>query len=104
MKCKCECIENMEWVKSYENFIQYKQTTIITSLLPTMVDLINKSMNIMTCNAQTVIIITYRVSMHCSINIYISKLLYPHKQDNLTCLIYNDDCFNNKYFDLKVKL
>ena len=45
MKYEYECIKNMEWVESYGNYIQLKQTTAITSLLLTMVDWINKTMN-----------------------------------------------------------
>ena len=46
MKYECECIKNMEWVEFFENCIKSKQTTAITSLLSTMVDLIDKLMNV----------------------------------------------------------
>ena len=38
--------QNMEWVKFYEKFTQWKQTTALTFLFPTMVNLINKTMNV----------------------------------------------------------
>ena len=30
--------------------------------------------------------------------------MYPYKHNNLTCLVYNDDCFNNKECDFKIKI
>ena len=40
--------------------------------------------------------------MNCSINVYNSKQLYGFKWKNLTYLVYNNDCFNNKECDFKV--
>ena len=40
----------------------------------------------------------------CSIKIYNLKRLYIHKHNNLNYLIYNDDCFNSKECDFKVKI
>ena len=45
MKYEFERIESVEYVESYKNCIQSKQTTFITSLLPVVVDWINKPMN-----------------------------------------------------------
>ena len=45
MKYECECIKDMELVKSYKNCIQSKQTTAFTSLFLAMFDWINKTMN-----------------------------------------------------------
>ena len=44
MKYEGECIKNMEWVESYENFIQQK-TAALTFLLPTIFFWIDKIMN-----------------------------------------------------------
>ena len=52
----------------------------------------------------TIKIIVYCKIMYRNINIYNSKWWYRYKQNNLTFLVYDDDCFNNKYFDFKVKL
>ena len=42
----------MELVESYKNYIQLKQTTALTFLFQTMVNLINKTMKLMTWNVQ----------------------------------------------------
>ena len=46
-------------------------------------------------------ILTECMTIHCSFNMYKSKVLYWYKQENLTHRFYDDDCFNSKYFDLK---
>ena len=46
VKYECECIKNMEWFKSYENYIHSKQITGIDSLFPEMVDWIDETMNV----------------------------------------------------------
>ena len=40
--------------------------------------------------------------MHCSINMLTSKQLYQFKQENLTCLEYENYGFNHEECDLKV--
>ena len=54
MKYECECVKNMKWIEYHSNFINSKQTTAITLLIQTMVDWIDETMKLMTCNAQTV--------------------------------------------------
>ena len=58
----------------------------------------------MTYNTQTVTIIIDPISMHCSINPQDYKQLYPHKQNNLTYLVYEDNCFDNGECDFKLEL
>ena len=53
MNYECECIENMKLVKSYKKCIHSKQTTALTSLLPTMIEQIDKIIRHIPCNAQT---------------------------------------------------
>ena len=45
MKYEGECIRNMDWVKSYKNFVRSEKTTDITLLLPTIFYWINETMN-----------------------------------------------------------
>ena len=45
---------NIEWVKSYENYINLKYTTDITLLLLTMINWIGKILKPITLNEQTV--------------------------------------------------
>ena len=51
----------------------------------------------------TVKIIANSMSMRCIINMYKLKRFYHYKHRNLTYRVYNDDCFNNKECDLKIK-
>ena len=44
MKYEAECIENMEWVESYETYIWFKKTAL-TLMLPIVFDLIDETMN-----------------------------------------------------------
>ena len=53
MKYECECIGNMEPVKSYGNYIHSKQTTAFTLMFLMMIDRINKIMKPITYHAQT---------------------------------------------------
>ena len=57
----------------------------------------------MTCNTQTVTIITDLINMHSRINMQDYKLLYPYKQNNLTYLVYEEIFFDNGECDLKLK-
>ena len=54
MKYECECIVNMEWVKSYEHCVHSKQTTALILLFHIIVDLAVETMKHMTYNSQTV--------------------------------------------------
>ena len=44
----------MERVESHKNYIHSKQTTALSSLLPTMIDWIDETMKLITWNSQTV--------------------------------------------------
>ena len=54
MKYECECIKNMELFESSKKCIHLKQTTDLTSLLLTIIDIIDQIMKIITRNALTV--------------------------------------------------
>ena len=69
----------MEWVESYKYCIQFEKTDSLNSLLPTMFDLIDETIKLTACNAETVTVIVDGISMHCSINMYHSKLLHLYK-------------------------
>ena len=64
-------------------------------------------MLILQCTNSTIMmtktIIIYRMIMHCIINMWYSKLLYPYKHNNLTYLLHDEDCFNNEECDIRVK-
>ena len=75
MKYECKCIKNMEWVEFYENCIESKQNTTPSSLLLTIIDWIDKTINQMTWNVEIVknddkTIITDHMNIHCSIKMY----------------------------------
>ena len=44
------------------------------------------------------------IIMYCSINMLNSEQWYRHIQKNLTYLVHDNNCFNNKESDFKVKL
>ena len=79
MKCEGECIKNIEWVELYKKCTHLKQTNALTYMFPTMVDWIDETIKLMTCNAQTVTIIIDSISIYFSIDMWHSKQLYPYK-------------------------
>ena len=83
MKYECECIKNIEWFKSYKNFIQPKQTTDLASLSLVMVNLIDETMNFSDE-------VWMWVHQKCGI-IQIVKKLYSIESNNCYYLIVSED-------------
>ena len=42
--------------------------------------------------------------MYCIINMYNSKRLYRFKRNDLNCLNYEGDCFDNEGCEFKIKI
>ena len=52
----------------------------------------------------TITIIIDIIIMHCNINMRNLKQQYQFKHNSFTYTDYDDDCFNNKECDFKVKI
>ena len=69
IKYECECIKNMEWVKSYKN---YKKFTYLAVPEYVRLNWQNNETNDLLCTNRkimiTITILIGGISMHCSIN------------------------------------
>ena len=87
-----------------QKFYLIKNIISRTLLLPMTFDIIDETIKITTLNTQIVTIIVDNIITHCSITLYNLGKLYLYNQDNLTYLVYHDNCLHNKECDLKIKL